>query len=114
MSGQPFIPNDIDVQIGETISILRTRQGMTQKDLAKRLGITFQQIQKYETASNRIAASRLFKIARELDVPIAILFGESGHGLPYDRQINKIIKLMLKLNHNDCELLIRVAQRLSK
>lgn len=64
MPGQTFIPNEIDVQIGERIAILRTRQGMTQKDLARHLGVTFQQFQKYETAANRISASRLYEIAQ--------------------------------------------------
>ncbi len=67
-------PNTIDVRIGERVRARRTALGMSQDALANRLGITFQQVQKYEKGVNRIAASRLFDIAAILETPVAYFF----------------------------------------
>lgn len=68
--------NEIDRFIGQKIRSRRWMFGMTQKDLADEVGISFQQIQKIETGANRIAASRLWDIAKALDVGIAYFFPE--------------------------------------
>lgn len=78
MSGKPFIPNPIDEHIGQRMQLRRIMMGMSQKDLAKICGITFQQIQKYESAGNRISASRLFEISIALETPVSFFFS----GLP--------------------------------
>ena len=62
-------PNNIDKHIGKRIKLRRSLMGMTQGALGDALGITFQQIQKYETAKSRVAASRLYEIAEALGVP---------------------------------------------
>lgn len=62
-------PTPIDTHIGKRIKLRRSLMGMSQKTMAEELGITFQQIQKYETAKNRVAASRLYHIACILKVP---------------------------------------------
>ncbi len=61
----------VDLHVGRRLRALRQQQGMSQERLAEALGVTFQQIQKYERGSNRIGASRLFEAARSLDVPVS-------------------------------------------
>ena len=70
----PEIANSIDVQVGNRLRIRRMLLGMSQERLAELLGLTFQQIQKYEKAMNRISASRLFEMARILNVPIGFFY----------------------------------------
>lgn len=64
----------IDAQVGKLVRARRLAIGMPQTELAEALGLTFQQIQKYERGANRISAANLFEIARKLDVPLASLF----------------------------------------
>lgn len=68
----------IDRFIGERIRQRRTMLGMTQDDLAAALGVSYQQIQKYETAANRISAGRLYAIALRLGVEIGYFFDSFG------------------------------------
>jgi len=74
----PKIANEkskhIDIQVGRLVRARRLAIGMPQTELAEALGLTFQQIQKYERGANRISAANLFEIARKLDVPMASLF----------------------------------------
>ena len=60
----------VDVHVGKRIRHRRWMTGITQQQLADRVGIKFQQIQKYETGANRVSASRLWEIARALEVPV--------------------------------------------
>jgi transcriptional regulator with XRE-family HTH domain len=71
-------PNPVDVHVGARMRLRRTLLGLTQMGLAERMGITFQQVQKYERGTNRVSSSRLYDLARILDVPIAYFFGEMG------------------------------------
>jgi len=70
----PKKPSSIDVAVGRNVRIRRMVRGMSQAQLASRLGITFQQLQKYEVGANRIGTGRLVKIANTLSIPIAALF----------------------------------------
>lgn len=72
--------NPVDVAVGERIRQLRKERRITQTDLAEAIGLTFQQIQKYEKARNRISASKLAAIAGILDVDVADLFEEIPPG----------------------------------
>ncbi|MCY1666935.1 helix-turn-helix domain-containing protein [Rhizobium sp. SL86] len=67
-------PNAIDVHVGSRIRLRRTMLGMSQEKLGESLGITFQQVQKYEKGANRVGASRLQHIAEVLNVPIPFFF----------------------------------------
>lgn len=69
-------PNFIDVHVGNRIRVRRQLIGMSQEKLGELLGITFQQVQKYEKGSNRISASRLFYAARTLGVPVQFFFDD--------------------------------------
>lgn len=66
--------NAVDKRIGQKVRARRLEVSMSQERLAELLGVTFQQVQKYEKGVNRIAASRLFSIASALDVPVAHFF----------------------------------------
>ena len=70
-----------DVHVGQRVRMRRLMLGISQSNVADALGVSFQQLQKYEQGSNRIAASRLLCVARALHVPIAALFG-AGASLP--------------------------------
>ena len=69
-------PNPIDVHVGSRVRLRRLLVGMTQEALAERLGLTFQQVQKYEKGTNRISGSRLFQIANVLGVAVQFFFDE--------------------------------------
>lgn len=74
-------PNPIDIHVGSRVRLRRMMLGMSQEKLGESLGITFQQIQKYEKGTNRIGASRLQAIARVLSVPVSFFF-EDAPGAP--------------------------------
>ena len=63
-----------DVEIGKRIRALRLERGLSQTELGNLLGVTFQQIQKYEKGANRVAAGRLQRVAESLDVPITFFY----------------------------------------
>ena len=70
-------PNPIDVHVGSRVRFRRMLLGMSQEKLGERLGLTFQQIQKYEKGINRIGASRLFDLAQVLGVPVQFFYEEA-------------------------------------
>jgi transcriptional regulator with XRE-family HTH domain len=74
-------PSPIDVHVGGRVRLRRTLLGMSQEKLGEALGLTFQQVQKYERGVNRIGASRLFDLARVLDVPIGFFFDDMPDAL---------------------------------
>lgn len=74
-------PNPIDIHVGSRVRLRRMMLGMSQEKLGESLGITFQQIQKYEKGTNRIGASRLQHIATVLSVPVSFFF-EDAPGTP--------------------------------
>ncbi len=75
-------PNPIDVYVGSRIRLRRTILKMSQETLGEHLGITFQQVQKYEKGTNRVGASRLQHISTILNVPVAFFFDDGSPGHP--------------------------------
>ena len=69
-------PNPIDVHVGGRVRLRRTLLGMSQERLGDALGLTFQQVQKYERGANRIGSSRLFHLSQILDVPVSFFFDD--------------------------------------
>jgi transcriptional regulator with XRE-family HTH domain len=67
-------PLPVDVLVGQNVRICRLQKGLSQGELGRRIGVTFQQVQKYEKGANRVGASRLTQIAEVLGVPIPALF----------------------------------------
>ena len=93
-------PNYIDVHVGSRIRMRRQLVSMSQEKLGELLGITFQQVQKYEKGSNRISASRLFYAAKILGVPVQAFFedlpgkeGDTGFSEPNEE--NSVMSSMM-------------------
>lgn len=79
-------PHPVDLHVGNRLRLRRTMLGLSQEKLGNALGLTFQQIQKYERGANRISASKLHEVAKILDVPISFFFehlhvAEAGRGM---------------------------------
>src|ERR1043166_6677295 len=76
--GRPKIeaPNPIDVRVGARLRLRRNMLGLSQEKLGEAIGLTFQQVQKYERGANRIGASRLYELSRILDVPVSFFFDD--------------------------------------
>src|SRR5258706_7479960 len=69
-------PNPIDVRVGSRVRLRRTMLGLTKESLGETIGLTFQQVQKYERGANRIGASRLFALSQALDVPVSFFYDD--------------------------------------
>lgn len=89
-------PDPVDIHVGGRIRLCRTLLSMSQEKLADALGITFQQVQKYENGSNRVGASRLFHAAKVLKVPVSFFYEgleqnleEQPKGLEASNMLNK-------------------------
>lgn len=67
-------PTPLDKEIGRRIRVQRLEAGVSQERLAEALGVSFQQVQKYENGLNRVAASRLYDVSQALNVPVASFF----------------------------------------
>ena len=93
-------PRDpVDVHVGGRIMAFRRARGLSQTELARRLAVSFQQIQKYETGANRISASRLWAAGQAMDVPIDDFFVglETGNG-PHERVAGLLEREATRLN----------------
>ena len=78
-------PNPIDRHVGLRIRLRRKELGVSQERLADSIGLTFQQVQKYERAANRVSASKLWEMARALDTTIGYFY----EGLPTDGELRR-------------------------
>lgn len=78
-------PHPVDVHVGGRVRLQRTLLGLSQEKLGEAVGLTFQQIQKYERGANRIGASRLHEFSQILDVPVAFFFDGAAVGLAPSR-----------------------------
>ena len=89
--GRPAIgdPDPMDLHVGARLRLRRTLLGMSQEKLGEAIGLTFQQVQKYERGANRIGASRLFELSQALDVPVSFFF--DGAPEPPEEQVAQII-----------------------
>jgi transcriptional regulator with XRE-family HTH domain len=74
--GEASMSNPVDEHVGGRVRFRRTLLGVTQQQLAEGLGVTFQQVQKYEKGANRIGSSRLYDLSTILDVPVGYFFDE--------------------------------------
>ncbi len=70
-------PNPVDIHVGSRVKFRRMLLGLSQERLGERLGLTFQQVQKYEKGVNRIGASRLFELSRVLGVSVSFFYDEA-------------------------------------
>jgi transcriptional regulator with XRE-family HTH domain len=76
-----------DIEVGKRIRARRIALGMSQTELGNRLGVTFQQVQKYEKGVNRVGAGRLVRIGEALEVPVSFFFGVTDRGAGDTRAI---------------------------
>ena len=82
--------NNVDLLIGTKIRLRRHVLGMSQTDLGNRIGVTFQQVQKYEKGHNKIVASRLLEVANIMDVPISDFFEDLNNFRAVNSESNSI------------------------
>ena len=73
-------PDPIDIHVGQRIRVRRIQKQLSQSAVAERMGVSFQQVQKFENAQNRVSAARIYKLARILDVDVGYFF----EGIPED------------------------------
>ena len=85
-------PNPIDIHVGARVRLRRTLLGMSQEKLGDAIGLTFQQVQKYERGANRIGASRLFDLSRVLDVPVSFFFDDMSADTAKQRTLEFLSK----------------------
>ncbi len=80
------MPHHVDVHVGKRLRLRRTILGLSQEAIGNAIGVTFQQVQKYERGVNRMGASRLFEFSKILSVPVSYFFEEmdkhAGHASP--------------------------------
>ena len=72
-------PDPVDIEVGQRIKIQRLAAGLSQTELGESIGVTFQQVQKYEKGANRVGAGRLTQIARGLKIPVNTFFEGHDH-----------------------------------
>ncbi len=89
------IPNPVDVHVGNRIRLRRTILGYSQQFMARKLGLTFQQVQKYEKGCNRVGASRLWDISKVLKVPMDFFFEDM------DKEVESQSPMMLTMPDNE-------------
>ena len=112
----------VDIYVGKRVRQRRWMVGMTQQQLAERVGIKFQQIQKYETGANRVSASRLWDIAKVLTVPVSFFF-EGLHGrqeetgvtgdMVADKEALELVRSYYNIPENQRRQLFELARVLS-
>lgn len=115
--------NPIDLHIGQRVRHRRWLLGMTQQQLALSVGIRFQQIQKYESGANRISASRLWDLARALEMPVSFFFeglesakdqaGNTDDGLLQNKETMDLIRAYYGLDEGPRRRLLDLAKALS-
>ena len=114
MSDTKKQPNPIDIHVGSRIRLRRTMLGMSQEKLGESLGITFQQVQKYEKGTNRVGASRLQNIAAILNVPVSFFFEDApGESAPSGMQENAATYVVNFLSSSEGLQLNRAFVRIS-
>ena len=123
--GGGFVKNPVDLHIGQRVRHRRWLLGMTQQQLAQAVGIRFQQIQKYESGANRISASRLWDLARALDMPVSFFFeglvpakdGEAmdmaADGVMQNKETMDLIRAYYGLEEGPRRRLLELAKALS-
>lgn len=85
------IPNKIDVAVGARLRLARMEAGLSQTNIADKLGLTFQQVQKYEKGTNRIAPSRLTPIAKITGKPISWFYNENTEASPATDLVTRML-----------------------
>ena len=93
MSRKAGLINEDDHHIAKRLQLRRIILGMSQSDLAKKCGVSFQQIQKYETAGNRIPAARLFDLSQAMETSVAFFFSGLPGNFPPETKSNRSMRV---------------------
>ena len=114
----PTQPHPFDLEVGARVASRRRKLGLSQTDLGQAVGITFQQVQKYERGTNRISASRLYEISKVLKVTCAELMGENGARgrddlSEMDAASQKLLVAWGRLDERDQHAVLGLAQTLA-
>lgn len=80
-------PDPVDIHVGRRLREMRLLKGLSQSALGERVGVTFQQIQKYERGTNRLSSSTLWRAAEALDVPVSYFFDQFRPDQPIAEQV---------------------------
>ena len=118
------MPRSVDVHVGQRVRQRRWMLGMTQQQLGDQVGIKFQQIQKYETGTNRISASRMWDIAAVMEVPVSFFFegldgqtpdtGEARGDILTDKEALELVRAYYSIPENQRRRLFDLASVLSE
>jgi transcriptional regulator with XRE-family HTH domain len=106
-------PDRVDIEVGQRIRIFRKARGLSQTALAAQLGVTFQQVQKYENGTSRIGAGRLMRIAHVLGVPVATLLGVNDTTTIRSSERGKVSSALKLLTVSSALRLLRSYERIN-
>lgn len=111
MSGKTFQATEFEKHLADVIQTRRLMHGMAQKDLANKVGVSFQQIQKYETVANRISADMLKRIADAFELTVGQLIDETCRPHVQDTVVVDLIKLMYsKMDAKQRKIVLTIVQ----
>lgn len=113
MAGKSTVLTDFDKRLGQLLTMHRTRLGLTQKDLARAIGCSFQQIQKYECAGNRMAVSRLYQICKYLEIPMGQFLQVSDAEYVHDAKRMRILRNLNKMDPRYINAVILITDALA-
>lgn len=113
MPGNISLQIEEEIKLGNLIRMHRMRMGLSQKDMAQLIGVSFQQVQKYESGDNRISATRLIQISKALNVSISELMGENSKSSVVDPKMNEFISRIYMLKESQRELIYDLAKCLT-
>ncbi|MDE6478554.1 MAG: helix-turn-helix domain-containing protein [Alphaproteobacteria bacterium] len=112
MAGKAVQITNFDKHLGRLIAMHRACHALSQKDLARALGCSFQQIQKYETAANRISASRLHDLCRYLRVPMGAFLQETNAEYIQNPKMAQIIQNLYKMSPTHVDMILQLTNTL--
>lgn len=109
------VPDPIDVHVGGEIRDRRIAHEMNQSQLGRAIGVTFQQVQKYEKGTNRVSASMLHRIAEALNCAVSDFFprGNAAPNPPQDRTTRLVVVAMANLSADHRKVVLSVAEALA-
>jgi len=111
---QPRSVSQLDAVIGARVRARRQEIGVSQERLAEAIGVTFQQVQKYEKGINRVSAATLYAIADSLDTTVAQLLPDAGPAPEWPRELSDLVGEARKLNEDGRKLLLALARTLAE
>ena len=113
MGGKKHQVNEFDICVGRVMVMLRARMGMTQRELGDKIGVTFQQIHKYESGQCRISAALLNELCHIFEISPSAFFTESNADYIHDKPMADLITLIYKLPGKKRDVIAKIAVALN-